>query len=254
MSFIRRLRHSFIMKGDTKKHAIFMLAEILLITIGISVALQFDEWSKETEKEATRTQYLIDLKKELESDIAFFTDHSTSYARADLSSRDVLQTLTENNIENVNFYQFANDFRSIVRWSSWIRKPIIWRELQSSGKLDLISNRDLVTELQYYYDEIERHQRNELTIFTEMTNNIRRHTGSLFSLEEMDDYFESFPWNQDTPPNKETIQGILDHPDLSQEIKDYIVWLKVIQLNLNYFSTKASAAIESVELELAKTN
>ena len=49
MSFIRKLRYSFVMKGDAKKHAIFMLAEIILITIGISVALQFEEWKGEKE-------------------------------------------------------------------------------------------------------------------------------------------------------------------------------------------------------------
>ncbi len=49
MSFLRKLRHQFVLKGDAKKHALFMLAEIILITVGISVALQFDEWKEEKE-------------------------------------------------------------------------------------------------------------------------------------------------------------------------------------------------------------
>lgn len=251
MSFIRNLRHNFILKSDYKKHAVFMLFEILLITIGISIALQFDDWENAKKDAEVRTQYLIDLKKELESDVAFFRKLIPGQKRTELVTREVYRVLKENDLE-VDMLQFTNDLAGITRWSAWGRKPVIWRELQFSGKLDLISNRELVSDLQYYYDDLDTHYSNELLEFVDKTNEMRNLLFELFALEDMDNYFESYPWNQDRPSDDKVIKRIFDHPDLEKMVKNYIVWLKVVSLNLEYFAERTDKLILSVEQEINK--
>ena len=251
MSFVRNLRHSFILKGDYKKHVVFMLFEILLITIGISIALQFDDWENAKKDTKVRTQYLIDLKKELEADVDFFRKLIPGQKRTELVTREVYRVLKENDLE-VDMLQFINDLASITRWSAWGRKPIIWRELQFSGKLDLISNRELVSDLQYYYDDLDTHYSNELLEFVDKTNDMRNLLFELFALEDMDDYFETYPWNQDKPADDEIIKRIFNHPDLEKMIKNYIVWLKIVSMNIEYFTERTERLILSVEKELNK--
>ena len=251
MSFIRNLRHNFILKGDYKKHAVFMLFEILLITIGISIALQFDDWANAKKDAEVRTQYLIDLKKELESDVDFFRKLIPGQKRTELVTREVYRVLKENDLE-VDMLQFINDLAAITRWSAWGRKPIIWRELQFSGKLDLISNRELVSHLQYYYDDLDTHYANELLEFVDKTNEMRNLLFELFALEDMDDYFETYPWNQDTPSDDKIIKRIFNHPDLEDMVKNYIVWLKIVSMNLEYFAERTEKLILSVDQEINK--
>lgn len=45
MSFLRRVRHQLVMEGESKKHGFFMLAEMVLIIVGITTALQLDNWT-----------------------------------------------------------------------------------------------------------------------------------------------------------------------------------------------------------------
>ena len=228
-----------------------MLFEILLITIGISIALQFDDWENAKKDAEVRTQYLIDLKKELESDVDFFRKLLPGQKRTELVTREVYRILKENDLE-VDMLQFTNDLAGITRWSAWGRKPVVWRELQFSGKLDLISNRELVSNLQRYYDDLDTHYLNELLEFVDKTNELRNLLFELFDLEDMDDYLESHPWNQDNPSDEKVIKRIFDHPDLENMVKNYIVWLNVVSLNLEYFAERTDKLILSVEQEINK--
>lgn len=48
-----------------------MILEIVLITLGTSIALKVDDWAKGIEQESIRQQYLVDYKEEVNNDITF---------------------------------------------------------------------------------------------------------------------------------------------------------------------------------------
>ena len=51
MSILRKTRFKSLLDGDMKKHGFFMIAEMLLIMIGITGALQIDNWNENINEE-----------------------------------------------------------------------------------------------------------------------------------------------------------------------------------------------------------
>ena len=51
MSILRKTRFKSLLDGDMKKHGFFMIAEMLLIMIGINGALQIDNWNENINEE-----------------------------------------------------------------------------------------------------------------------------------------------------------------------------------------------------------
>lgn len=66
MSFLRRVRHNLVMDGERKKHGFFMLAEMVLIVGGITIALQLDTWQSNLDNEKAELVLLNQLKEEFE--------------------------------------------------------------------------------------------------------------------------------------------------------------------------------------------
>ena len=46
MSILRKTRFKSLLEGDMKKHGFFMLAEMLMIMLGSTGAMQIDNWNE----------------------------------------------------------------------------------------------------------------------------------------------------------------------------------------------------------------
>ena len=66
MSFLRKIRLKSIVDGDVKKHGFFMIAEMLLIILGITGALQLDNWNNTHNNTQAETLILEQLSVEFE--------------------------------------------------------------------------------------------------------------------------------------------------------------------------------------------
>ena len=55
---LRKLKHGHFMEKNMRKYLLYGVGEILLITIGIMIALQIDNWNTERQKEALLKSYL----------------------------------------------------------------------------------------------------------------------------------------------------------------------------------------------------
>ena len=49
MSLLRSVRKQLFFGGDRKKHVLYVFTEIMLITIGVSIAIQLNSWKDEKE-------------------------------------------------------------------------------------------------------------------------------------------------------------------------------------------------------------
>ena len=66
MSLLRKTRFKNLLDADSKKLTVFMLAELILITLGISIALQFDQWKEHQDKLDKEVVLLGNLQIEFE--------------------------------------------------------------------------------------------------------------------------------------------------------------------------------------------
>ena len=67
MSLLRKTRFKNLLDADSKKLTVFMLAELILITLGISIALQFDQWKEHQDKLDKEVVLLGNLQIEFET-------------------------------------------------------------------------------------------------------------------------------------------------------------------------------------------
>ena len=57
-TFLRRIRHSLIVSGSTRKYLLYAAGEVLLVMIGILLALQVNNWNQ-NRQEAKKQEFFI---------------------------------------------------------------------------------------------------------------------------------------------------------------------------------------------------
>ena len=69
IKFFRHIRKSLIEDNKMGKYFKYAIGEILLVVIGILIALQVNNWNTERKKQITQTNYLEEIKANLEDDL-----------------------------------------------------------------------------------------------------------------------------------------------------------------------------------------
>ena len=68
LTFLRKIRKSFIASGSTRKYLIYAIGEIALVVIGILIALQINNWNEERKTKRLEKSTLLELKKSILAD------------------------------------------------------------------------------------------------------------------------------------------------------------------------------------------
>ena len=141
MSFIRELRHKFAMKGDTKKHIFFMLAEVVLITVGIVVAMQFDDWKEKKENKKQTIVLLQQLEVEF-NELKVVTLQGIESLKKGRENIEILYKACgkENNFTN---YELGLLFNLASVYTRIEFDVVTLDEAINSGKISLIENSEL---------------------------------------------------------------------------------------------------------------
>ncbi|NNK80774.1 MAG: hypothetical protein HKO93_04680 [Flavobacteriales bacterium] len=93
IKFFRRIRQRLLSENRFSKYLIYAIGEIVLVVIGILIALQVSDWSKEKERNALEVKMLNELLVNLRADSV---DHSINfqwYERAERSAALVVSSL-----------------------------------------------------------------------------------------------------------------------------------------------------------------
>ena len=85
LTFLRKIRKSFIASGSTRKYLIYAIGEIALVVIGILIALQINNWNEEKKRNNSIQNHLLILHQNL------------------LEDQKLLQELEKGVIENFNY-------------------------------------------------------------------------------------------------------------------------------------------------------
>lgn len=72
ITFLRRMRRSFIGSGSTRKYILYAIGEIALVVIGILIALQINNWNEERKTKNQVKDQLLVLVDALRDDISSF--------------------------------------------------------------------------------------------------------------------------------------------------------------------------------------
>ena len=182
IKFFRGLRQKLIDEGNFKRYLIYAVGEILLLVIGILIAVQINEWNNERQNIKLEKLYLSRFFQDLNQDSL---DLSTVINRSNLNIKlctDILDSLEihialqhlnnpvyENALKNVKTkngrisYGHYGGFevetigqqltKLQTRRSYEVTKVTI-NDLTANGKMGIIRNHDLRTDIQNYYSKI----------------------------------------------------------------------------------------------------
>jgi len=138
------------------KYLIYAIGEIILVVIGILIALQVNNWNENRKNDRVEENYLISLKDEFEFNKLNLTttvnlnDRNANFGLQILKHTGPLEPEINNKTFDsllVNTIGYEVEFRP--------RNEII-NELISSGKIALINNSELRTELSSWAEALQR--------------------------------------------------------------------------------------------------
>lgn len=149
LKFFRRIRLKLLDEGSFKKYLIYAIGEILLVVIGIMIALQINNWNELRKENVIELQYLERLLIDLANDSSYYADR---IAEAELS----IENLDKYIHDSYQFQQTIKEVKQLfghllINTDHLATQNSTYRELTSSGKLNIFKNELLKTSIIDYY-------------------------------------------------------------------------------------------------------
>lgn len=150
IKIFRNIRQNLIKEGKTSKYFKYAIGEIVLVVIGILIALSLNNWNENRKNKKEASFQLSKLKDNLKADrsqIEIAINENSQYIT------NLLFCLNALSIEqNVSKKDFSDNFQDIFNTNNFIAVRGAFDGLVTSGKIELISNQELLDALFSYYN------------------------------------------------------------------------------------------------------
>ena len=199
----RQIRKELMEIGKTSKYFKYAIGEIFLVVIGILIALQINNWNENRIENRTETKYLTNLKHDLQNDSIDLNNLKIIRLNKVTSARKLLQYAQDKNLDNI--FEIDSLYVDIAYWLEYVPHNNSFKELISSGNLNIIKNetiKNLLLELSKKNDEIvsdRNHMRRE---YEQYLYDKRTKLISFFDVNNLSDIQTSDDWFY---PNKQAV-------------------------------------------------
>ena len=179
IKLFRKIRQNLLNENKFKIYLIYGIGEIILVVIGILIAVSINNWKQSINLKEEEQNLYADLIQELQTDLVEVREHRDynnryllRYNRASEiilndPQRQLIDTLAIITTELTNFSDFNNEESA-------------YNKLAASGKLEIITNKEVLTRLQnlgLLYNYINRLENNQqqfmFTILPKITEYLR---------------------------------------------------------------------------------
>lgn len=160
IKFFRLIRLNLLSEGKTGKYLKYAIGEIILVVTGILVALQINNWNEEKKGQVQEQKYLIEIKKNLESDLLQIEDLRKQYQKISVTADSILIFIKDAKPKTTNYnklWEYIIEFTYVPSFQSQRNG---YNNLISAGNINQIKNQELLREISSHYSNIE--QFNEL--------------------------------------------------------------------------------------------
>ena len=192
LPFFRKIRWRLAQDNQFLKYSRYAIGEIVLVVIGILIALQVNDWSKERVNRIEENAYLKRMIQNLNRDLYNVKASASVHEETLVLCTKVLDSLGTTNIgriregeEYLNALKkhkanelyvpntLGEQFFEILVISLFYKSDIAFQELLSTGKIDIIKNQDLKTAIQEHYLLVTEYQNFQDRIVMEIQTNYR---------------------------------------------------------------------------------
>lgn len=179
MKIFRILRLQLLSKKNFRKYLIYAIGEIVLVVIGILIALSLNNWKESIEQKKLEKNLYRDLIEELQIDLGEIRGNKT-YNQKYLSRYELGSKIILTDIEKKQIDTLAVIATELTKFSDFKNDGSAYQKLTISGKIDLISDSEILNALQNlgilytYINRIEKNQTDFMyTIVPKLTNLLR---------------------------------------------------------------------------------
>ena len=181
IKLFRHIRHSLINQNKMGKYFKYAIGEILLVVFGILIALQINNWNESNKLKSEEALYLKRLIVDLKKDSIYYNNRIESANLLIDKNTSFIKSMYQKQQTKTDFIELL----AVPMWSSEYLsiQDNTYRELVSSGKLNILSNKDVKIEVVDYHRLAESYK-NSISDFNEysrtlMSNHVSKYPGSI---------------------------------------------------------------------------
>jgi hypothetical protein len=147
LKFYRNIRRRLLRENRLTRYLIYAIGEIVLVVIGILIALQINNWNEAKKNHHLEKEYLLRIREDLVKSrdrLGIDLDwHRKNAALGEL----VLTSLRTCELKDMDRDKVAKGLFNLGKFNSTLLVNTTLDELKTSGRLVIISNKDLVSEI-----------------------------------------------------------------------------------------------------------
>jgi hypothetical protein len=194
IKFFRKIRQKMLTENKFIKYLLYAIGEIILVVIGILIAVSINNWKQSIDLNKVEQNLYSDLIQELQTDLVgiqgnrrYNNKYMARYNRASEiiindTEKQLIDTLAIIATELTNFSDFNNEESA-------------YNKLATSGKLEIITNKEILMRLQNlgilynYINRLEKsHEQIMYTIIPKITKYLRIKPFQVMMPEQLYDY------------------------------------------------------------------
>lgn len=152
IKFLRKIRQHLLSENKFSKYTLYAIGEIVLVTIGILLALQINNWNERQNENKVELKMLRSLKADLQRDILNLQNKINSDSTIAESNKELLKVLREQDgTFNAGTKDRVNSWGLINRFDIFYHQTFAYESLKSEG-LTVIKNDSLQEKIVQLYD------------------------------------------------------------------------------------------------------
>ncbi len=206
IKLFRNIRKRLLKEGKTANYLKYAIGEIVLVVIGILIALQINNWNQSRQNQKLELDYLIGIKSNLNNDIDELEEHFAGDTIKFDAYTSLVRTFNSTNYLSKK-QEIISNLYSISRLGWFEGQNIVFENLKSSGKLNLIQSDTISNSIQKYYRFFEEVVKQESLYNSQIIKfqdrNQQYYSNTSFIEPNFDDR-----WNANTgPPSLSFLEG-----------------------------------------------
>jgi len=139
--FFRNIRQKLAAENKVMAYLRYAIGEIILVVVGILIALQVNNWNEQRKQRINELHYLINLKTDLNLNIAEIDNYIKTRRSQIISAKEVLNYFEGKPL--IDLDEFNRHAVNVYTWQKFFQINNTFQELTNSGKLAIISSNSI---------------------------------------------------------------------------------------------------------------
>ena len=172
IKFFRKIRYNLMSGNKTAKYFKYAIGEVLLVMIGILLALQVNNWNQTRKDRVLEKTYLIGLKEDIESTLAFISRSKEEIDLNQIASSNIekifnssepfdqiaLTSLRDSSLVVNDTINLLLCFERLGYLTAYPKNSYTLDEMKSAGQSNVLTNEMLKRHISNYYNRMDRYE------------------------------------------------------------------------------------------------